>query len=75
MESGKFTMQESNFFVLVLRKKRRDDGDRPVSVVTVVTGVTIMGMFVTLPLENVMNHPRTGDRGWIQGGHVQRIEK
>jgi hypothetical protein len=88
MDSGKFIMQESNFFVLVLCKQGRNDGKRLVSVVTVVTVVTVvmkmkmiatvrmMILFASLPpVKNVTNHPRTRDREWIRGGRAQRIKK
>jgi hypothetical protein len=79
-------MQQPGILVLGLWKERRNQGDRPVSVVTVVTVVRMMSMilivmmmtvFTSDPIKNVMNHhhPRIGDRGWIQGGHVQRIEE
>jgi hypothetical protein len=72
MDSGNFTEQESNFFVPVLWKRRRDGGDTPVSVLTV---VTMTSMIATLGLESVTNHPCTGDREWRRGGHAQGVVK
>jgi hypothetical protein len=79
-------MQQPGILDLGLWKERRNQGDRPVSVVTGVTVVGMMSMilvvmrvtvFTSDPVRNVMNHrhSRIGDRGWIQGGHVQRIEE
>jgi hypothetical protein len=83
MGSGKFTMRRSNFFVLVLRERRRDGGSRLVGVVTVVRVVTMMNMIAALGMVivfasspsvgGVMSHPRVGDRGWIRGGRARGI--
>jgi hypothetical protein len=85
MDSGKFTVQESNLFVVVLCKRGRDGGNRLVGVVTVVTVMTMMNMIATVrmmivfaslpPVECVTNHRHAGDRGWVRGGRAPRIKK